>query len=193
MSISNLATGLRPGVCTSTTRPTSPYTGQLVYETDTGYLRVWDGANWDYISKSQDDTTNLPISGIGAAWTSWTPTVTQSGSVTVTNTASRYNQIQKLVYATSYLTVTGSGTGGNNVIVSIPVTAQSNGNAMVGFGWIYDASATTIYNCTVTLENTTTAKFWYSPNTTGGAFGTNPNVALANTDQIRFTLIYEAA
>jgi hypothetical protein len=57
MSLSNLATGLRPGVCTSTTRPGSPYTGQVIYETDTGYLRVWDGAAWDYLSKSQDGST----------------------------------------------------------------------------------------------------------------------------------------
>ena len=35
-----------PGVCTSTTRPTSPYTGQSVYETDTKQGRVWDGLAW---------------------------------------------------------------------------------------------------------------------------------------------------
>lgn len=54
MAISSNATGLRPGVCTSTTRPTTPYTGQLIYETDTGYLRVWDGSAWDYLSAKQD-------------------------------------------------------------------------------------------------------------------------------------------
>ena len=59
MSISSKATGLRPGVCTSTTRPSSPYTGFIIYETDTGYLRVWDGANWDYMSKSQDYAQGL--------------------------------------------------------------------------------------------------------------------------------------
>ena len=65
MSISSSATGLRPGVCTSTTRPTTPYTGQIIYETDTGYLRVWDGANWDYLSQKQDDTVGLgPVGGL---------------------------------------------------------------------------------------------------------------------------------
>lgn len=59
MSISSKATGLRPGVCTSTTRPTAPYTGQIIYETDTGYLRVWDGAAWDYLSQKQDYTAGL--------------------------------------------------------------------------------------------------------------------------------------
>lgn len=36
----------RPAVCTSTTRPTSPYVGQMVYETDTYSVRIWDGTAW---------------------------------------------------------------------------------------------------------------------------------------------------
>jgi hypothetical protein len=40
---SNLA---RPGVCTSTTRPASPYEGQTVYLTDTDLLQIWNGSSW---------------------------------------------------------------------------------------------------------------------------------------------------
>lgn len=36
----------RPGVCTSTTRPASPYEGQTIYETDTDLLRYWNGSAW---------------------------------------------------------------------------------------------------------------------------------------------------
>ena len=65
MTISNTASALRPGVCTSATRPTTPYTGQIIYETDTGYLRVWDGSAWDYLSQKQDDTVGLgPTQGL---------------------------------------------------------------------------------------------------------------------------------
>lgn len=46
MPISSSATGLRPGVCTFATRPTAPFIGQVIYETDTGHLRVWDGSAW---------------------------------------------------------------------------------------------------------------------------------------------------
>lgn len=46
MSISNNATGLRPGVCTSTSRPTTPYTGQIIYETDTNNILSWNGSAW---------------------------------------------------------------------------------------------------------------------------------------------------
>ena len=41
------ASGIKPGVCTSTTRPTSPYTGQIIFETDTAQLRYWDGTIWN--------------------------------------------------------------------------------------------------------------------------------------------------
>ena len=34
---------VQPGVCTSTTRPSSPYKGQTIYETDTGRLLVYYG------------------------------------------------------------------------------------------------------------------------------------------------------
>jgi hypothetical protein len=36
----------RPGVCTSTTRPASPYEGQAIYETDTDKTYIWNGSLW---------------------------------------------------------------------------------------------------------------------------------------------------
>ena len=38
------------GVCTSTTRPTSPYEGQVIYETDTNRVLVWDASAWVMIA-----------------------------------------------------------------------------------------------------------------------------------------------
>ena len=46
MAISNNSTGLRPGVCTSSTRPTAPYEGQTIYETDTDKTLFWNGSAW---------------------------------------------------------------------------------------------------------------------------------------------------
>lgn len=34
------------GVCTSATRPASAYEGQIIYETDTDRVLVWNGASW---------------------------------------------------------------------------------------------------------------------------------------------------
>ena len=46
MPISNLSNGLRTGVCTSTNRPTTPYEGQVIYETDTDMVAIWNGTAW---------------------------------------------------------------------------------------------------------------------------------------------------
>lgn len=37
-----------PVVCTSTTRPASPYEGMLIYETDTDGFAFYDGSTWKY-------------------------------------------------------------------------------------------------------------------------------------------------
>jgi hypothetical protein len=50
MAINSLSTGFRPGVCTSSTRPTAPYEGQFIYETDTDLSYVWGGAAWQQVS-----------------------------------------------------------------------------------------------------------------------------------------------
>lgn len=50
MTISSNSSGLRPGVCTSTTRPTTPYEGQMIYETDTDMVAIWSGVSWRYIA-----------------------------------------------------------------------------------------------------------------------------------------------
>ena len=38
--------GLKSGVCTSSTRPTSPFEGQMIYETDTDLMSIWNGSAW---------------------------------------------------------------------------------------------------------------------------------------------------
>ena len=37
---------VKPGVCTSSTRPASPFTGQLIYDTDTSQVLSWNGSAW---------------------------------------------------------------------------------------------------------------------------------------------------
>jgi hypothetical protein len=46
MSIQVARGQTRNGVCTSSTRPESPYLGQVIYETDTQLLKVWLGSAW---------------------------------------------------------------------------------------------------------------------------------------------------
>jgi len=54
-------------VCTSSTRPSSPYNGKIIYETDTNNTRVWRSATstWDLVNRV---TETVPINkgGTGA-------------------------------------------------------------------------------------------------------------------------------
>lgn len=45
-SVLGASSAIRPGVCTSSTRPSTPYTGQLIFETDTSRLAVYNGSAW---------------------------------------------------------------------------------------------------------------------------------------------------
>lgn len=187
MGLSSSATGLRPGVVTSTTRPTAPYTGQIIYETDTGYLRVWDGSAWDYFLPKQDT--------IPGAWTSWTPTITQ-GSTTfgLTVNYGKYTQINKLVYGVVGLVI-ASGTGqagGYPLSSSIPVTAASGANQCWGSAWLYDDSTATGYGSQLVAVGTASTRFagdWSG----GSTFGATPSIQFTTNDQIRMQFFYEAA
>jgi len=74
---------MQPGVCTSSTRPASPYDGQVIYETDTDKVLAYDGANWyapsntawgvvSRASKTADQNLNTglaDITGLSVTWT----------------------------------------------------------------------------------------------------------------------------
>jgi hypothetical protein len=67
MTISATTQGLRMGVATSTSRPTVPFDGQVISETDTDSLQVYKGSAW------------APVSGL---------TFITGGSFTASGTAS---------------------------------------------------------------------------------------------------------
>ena len=88
MPISNLSSGSRPGVCTSTTRPTAPFEGQMIYETDTNRVLVWDNAAWVMIADTNgppalQKITPTSVTGTGAS-------VDSTGDVVVTNGGSNF-------------------------------------------------------------------------------------------------------
>ena len=89
MPISNLSNGLRTGVCTSTNRPTTPYEGQHIYETDTDLVYLWNGTAWVEIVSA---LTKAPrgVMGVhtltGIFTTSATHTTFQDDGLTLTIT-----------------------------------------------------------------------------------------------------------
>jgi hypothetical protein len=61
MGISNVSNGLRSGVCTSSTRPTAPYEGQVIYETDTDRVLVWNASAWVIPNSPAQNPTGLEL------------------------------------------------------------------------------------------------------------------------------------
>ena len=100
MAISNNSTGLRPGVCTSTTRPTAPYEGQMIYETDTDYVQIWNGSAWKVIS------TTTPYSGQPLKIYSNNATLTQKVYAVTGDTLDNISTYTTNPLATSYLLIT---------------------------------------------------------------------------------------
>ena len=100
MSISSSATGLRPGVVTSTTRPTTPYLGQLIFQTDTGTMHNWDGAAWQFLAPTQQ--RNVLYNGAMQ--------VAQRGTSTASITATSYYTADRWRFS-----VNGLGTWTNTI------------------------------------------------------------------------------
>lgn len=58
------ARGALPGpwfVCTSTTRPASPWQGLPILETDTAFQRIWDGSTWKLIGNVTAQGQTAPV------------------------------------------------------------------------------------------------------------------------------------
>lgn len=81
MSVSGTTQGVRPGVCLSTTKPASPFTGQIIYMSDTDETAVWDGNAWEGLNRSRD--RNVVINGAMQ--------IHQRGTSVASITASSYN------------------------------------------------------------------------------------------------------
>ena len=152
MAISNNSTGLRPGVCTSTTRPTAPYEGQTIFETDTNKLLVWDGTAWVI-------PANMPWGIVALTPVTATDTFTteeiEITSSTFTAVASRYYRVtyfEPKLYSTTganeitmkirltnisgtvqqTVVTSGSGVYGQTATVSIVKTFSAGSTVLVG-------------------------------------------------------------
>ena len=71
---------LKPGVCTSSTRPGSPFEGQQIYETDTDRILVYNGSAWATLTPQS--ATVLTFESTTS--TSFTDLTTSGPAVTLT-------------------------------------------------------------------------------------------------------------
>lgn len=125
--------------------------------------------------------------------TSWTPTITQSGSVTVTVNRAKYTINGNTAVANIYLTVTGSGTGGNVIVIGgQPSAIQPSGyvaGEVIGIARILDSSASTHYVGALIYVGATDWRIM-APAAVGNYLGAVPSFALANNDVINLAATY---
>jgi hypothetical protein len=171
-------------VCTSGTRPGSPVEGEVIYETDTDRFMVWDGAAWT-------------VFGDIAGWTAFTPTWTCTGtapSLGNGSLAGSYKQLGKTVHMWGQLTAGSTTTFGTGTwIMSIPITATSNGAQMIGSCYPQDTGVNAYAG--VVGQNSTTTRTFISTGAAGVAAANITNVfpfTWANGDLLRWSLTYES-
>lgn len=124
------------------------------------------------------------------AWSTYTPTVTQSGSVTATTTAASYTTIGKLIIGYVFMTITGTGSANNAVIISLPVVNATT-SVVIGSGFIFDSSVPQLFPGSVIAGSTTMALEIAGNGSTAGSTGSGFTAALANGDQLRWCFAYE--
>jgi len=95
-------------------------------------------------------------------WQDYTPSWTQSATITKTVNFARYTQFNKIVMGSVKMTATSAGTANNKVLVGLPVAASSNQFAL-GTMNFYDDSGTDQFSFgvpfSVFYETSTTISF----------------------------------
>lgn len=127
------------------------------------------------------------------AWTDYTPTLTQSATVTKTVSYARYRKVGRKVDVAMLLSVTGTGTAGQEIVVGLPpFTPVQTNNQSAGVGDVFDSSAVLDYFAVVAIGSSTFKLFPTSVNGVTALGGAAFTAALANGDAIRATFSYES-
>lgn len=167
---------------------TSPIRGMECYIDADNFKYIYTGSAW----------TPCPGPSHGTL-TTWTPTVTQGGAVTITVTNASYVRLGRALIGRVTLLVTGGAGAANNFIsVSTPVTVVSGGEVVYpcGSGIVFDASANLYYPMVALTASTTSFRLLdttIASNVYGGQTGSTFAAALVNTDKIAFDFFVEAA
>lgn len=166
--------GLTPGVCTSSTRPSAPFEGQMIYETDTDMLALWNGSAWRYIAATtptQGSVLQVVTGNTSTGVTNNTATYADSGlsaSITPKSTSSRV-----LVQVFQYY-----GKSNGNAENRVQVKLMRGSTDLINSGGLINYTATAIYSINAfcmahvdapnTTSSTTYKTQFMNPNGTAG-------------------------
>jgi hypothetical protein len=134
----------------------------------------------------------------GGTYTSFSPVITQSGTVT-SSTNGSYTEIGNFVHWYGKVGITASGTANNEISMSIPVNWGSGLNPeFSGTAQFYDASAGVYFWCDAYFSSAA-YKVIFLPVTSSGVIplGASGNTvfsgAVANGDALTFSIVYRKA
>jgi hypothetical protein len=198
---------VKPGVCTSSTKPASPFDGQVIYMTDADQTAVWDGSSWVGIPQT-GGSRNKIINGGMSVWqrgTSFADPANMTGYTadrwaavwgTTGRTFARHAGFSNARYCLRVQRNSGStGTGNSGIatfletVNSIPLQGKKitlSFDARCGANYSAAGSQLNAYVFTGTgIDESALA--WYSPGWTGSAQIIGQGVTLTTTSQ-RFTL-----
>lgn len=137
-------------------------------------------------------------------WQDYTPTWTQSATITKTVNWARYMQLNKLVIGSIKMTASSAGTANNKILVGLPAAASSN-NFIIGTGVFQDESQTpdifvrgswvAVYESSTTISFTAIGGGGASPDATlrCGQTGSSFADQVASGDIFYIQFAYEAA
>jgi len=110
-------------------------------------------------------------------WQDYTPSWTQSATISKTVNWARYTQFNKIVMGSVKMTATSAGTANNKVLVGLPVAASSN-NFIVGTMNYGDASSSNLTTLPFNAyyESSTTISFFVGRTETNSTSMTLPDI-----------------
>ena len=145
------SSAIRAGVVTSSTRPSAPYNGQLIYETDTARLAAYNGSAW----VTQNGLQLITTQTIGSA----------VSSVTVSNCFSATYD--------NYTVVISGGVSSAATHMTMQLGSTTTGYYFAGTNAQYGGASIGIG----TSANTSS---WYIGRNTSSALSTTVNISMPN-------------
>lgn len=180
LQLSNIATG------TTRTIAVPNATGTLLLGDDVAGVQ----------NKNLDATNTIAAGALGIAPTAWTPTFTQSGSVSATVDHAHYQVVGKLAHLSARVTFSAAGTAGNSIFVAglpaavAPTYVEAQGRAVGTFSY-GDVSTGTYAGVVLVLSGGPLLAF--RVHNTTSHLGADPSFAIASSDFLSFTACWEVA
>lgn len=116
-SVLGASSVIKPGVCTSTTRPSVPYEGQLIYETDTDLILAYNGSSW--VAIKYNNLQQVNSYNITAAATQTYTGLSNYDTITILMQNQSFAQ-------ESYITIRINGNSGSNYRFGGVYTTSNN-------------------------------------------------------------------